>query len=111
MFLWSRLDEIVKHKRRYSRQELTAKLQIAGFDISYSTSFLFVLFPLMVISRIFDQWRDQADSNEVAFEKKVTFSTALNWILDNLMRIDEVLIRRGVSLPFGGTLIIVARKR
>lgn len=111
MFLWSRLDEIVKHKRRYSRQELTAKLHNAGFDISYSTSFLFTLFPLMLISRIFDRWRDKSESDETAFEKRVTFSIALNWILDNFMKIDEVLIRRGISLPFGGTLIIVAIKR
>lgn len=110
MFLWSRLDEIVKHKRRYSRHELTAKLHNTGFNVSYSTSFLFVLFPIMMVSRIFDRWREQAEPDEVAFEKRVTFSTALNWILDKLMRIDEALIRLGVSLPFGGTLVIVARK-
>ncbi len=51
MFLWSKLDEIIKQKRRYSRWELVAKLQENGFTISYCTSFLFVLFPFMLISR------------------------------------------------------------
>ena len=110
MFLWSKLDEIVKHKRRYSRRELVAKLQSNGFDISYCTSFLFALFPLMLISRIFDKGRDQSDFDEEALEKRVTFSNMLNWIFDRLMRIDEALIRLGISLPFGGTLVVVARK-
>ena len=110
MFLWSKLDEIVKHKRRYSRRELVTKLQENGFDITYATSFLFVLFPLMLISRIFDKGHDQSQSDEVAFEKRVKFSNAQNWIFDRLMRIDEVLIQWGISLPFGGTWVVVARK-
>ena len=111
MFLWSKLDEIVKHKRRYSRRELVTKLQENGFDISYSTSFLFVLFPLMLISRMFDKGRDQSQSDEVALEKRVKFPNVLNWIFDLFMRIDEALIRLGISLPFRGTLVVVARKR
>ncbi len=110
-FLWSKLDEIVKHKRRYSRRELVTKLQKNGFDISYCTSFLFVLFPLMLISRMFDKVRGQLQCEEVGLEKRVKFSNALNLIFDRLMRIDEALIRLGISLPFGGTLVVVARKR
>jgi SAM-dependent methyltransferase len=110
MFLWSKLDDILKHKRRYSRRELVTKLQENGFDINYSTSFLFILFPFMLISRMFDKGRDQAQSDEAALEKRVKFSKGLNWIFDHLMRIDEALIRLGISLPFGGTLVVVARK-
>lgn len=112
MFLWSKLDEIVKHKRRYSRRELVTKLQKNGFEISYATSFLFILFPLMLISRMFDKGRsDQSQPEEVALEKRTKFPSALNWIFDHLMRIDEALIRLGISLPFGGTLVAIARKR
>lgn len=111
MFLWSKLDEIVKHKRRYSRRSLVAKLKANGFDIDYVTSFLFILFPLMLISRLFDRVGDQPPSNEQGLEKRVRFSSVLNAIFDLLMRIDEGLIRLGISLPFGGTLIVIARKR
>jgi 2-polyprenyl-3-methyl-5-hydroxy-6-metoxy-1,4-benzoquinol methylase len=110
MFLWSKLDEIVKHKRRYSRRELVDKLQENGFNIRYCTSFLFILFPLMLISRMFDKGRDQSQSDQVALEKRVKFTNVLNWIFDHLMRVDEALIRLGISLPFGGTLVVVARK-
>lgn len=111
MFLWSKLDEIVKHKRRYSRRELASKLNSSGFEVGYVTSFLFVLFPLMLISRLFDKGRDNSPSDERALEKRVKFSGVLNAVFDLFMRIDEGLIRMGASLPFGGTLVIVARKR
>lgn len=111
MFLWSKLDEIVKHKRRYSRRELVAKLKANDFDIDYATSFLFILFPLMLISRLFDRGGDQSPSDEQGLEKRVKFSGVLNVIFDFFMRIDEGLIRLGASLPFGGTLIVIARKR
>jgi len=110
MFLWSNLDEIVKHKRRYSRQELATKLTDNGFKIDYATSFIFVLFPLMLISRLFDKRRDQSKSDEHALEKRTKFPRILNAIFDLFMRIDEGLIKVGASLPFGGTLVIVARK-
>jgi 2-polyprenyl-3-methyl-5-hydroxy-6-metoxy-1,4-benzoquinol methylase len=111
MFLWSKLDEIVKHKRRYSRSDLVAKLKANDFDIDYATSFLFILFPLMLLSRLFDKGSDQTPSGEQELEKRVKFSGFLNAIFDFLMRIDEGLIRLGFSLPFGGTLVVVARKR
>lgn len=110
MFLWSQLDEIVKHKRRYSRWELVAKLKDNGFEISYVTSFLFVLFPLMWISRLFDKAHVPSASSEAELEKRVKFSGILNWFFDLFMRIDEILIRMNISLPFGGTLLVVARK-
>lgn len=111
MFLWSNLDEIVKHKRRYSRQELLAKLKANNFDIEYATSFVFILFPLMLFSRLFDRVGDQSPPDEKGLEKRVKFSRVLNTIFDFFMRIDEGLIKLGASLPFGGTLLVVARKR
>ena len=37
--MWSRLDELVHHKRRYTRPELTRKLAAAGFDAGLRGSF------------------------------------------------------------------------
>ncbi len=110
-FLWSKLDQIVKHKRRYSRRELVDKLKQQGFSVVRRTSFVFVLFPLMAVARLLDRPAKNPDSLiDAKFEDRVGFSRALNWIFDKLMYIDEALIMRGVSLPFGGTLLAVARK-
>lgn len=111
MFLWSKLDVIVKHKRRYSRTELLSKLKQSGFEISYTTSFVFVLFPLMLASRLLDWGGDQPKSDEAALDKRVNFPPVMNWIFDFFMRIDELLIRFRISLPFGGTLVVLAKKR
>jgi hypothetical protein len=88
-----------------------AKLKANDLDITFATSFLFTLFPLMLLSRLFDRGGDRSPSDERALEKRVKFSGVLNTIFDFLMRIDEGLIRLGASLPFGGTLVVVARKR
>ncbi|WP_051409104.1 class I SAM-dependent methyltransferase [Syntrophorhabdus aromaticivorans] len=111
MFLWSRLDEMLKHKRRYSRRDLLTKLRTCGFDVDYYTSFVFVLFPLMLVSRMLDRGGSQSQSDEKVLERKVKFPGALNRIFDYIMRIDEALIKLGISLPFGGTLVAVAGKR
>lgn len=111
-FLWSKLDQLVKHKRRYNRSDLTAQLKECGFDIVFASSFIFILFPFMLISRLLD--RKQSTSDEfsgIDFEKRVKLPRALNWIFNRLMYIDEYLIRWGFSLPFGGSLLVVARKK
>jgi len=110
MFMWGELDEIVKHKRRYSRGELLGKLAASGFETKRCSSFVFTLFPLMYLSRRLDKRRDPSHSDEAALARRVTFPPLLNWLLDRLMRVDEVLIKLGFSLPFGGTLLVVARK-
>ena len=110
MSLWSRLDEIVQHKRRYSRRELLSKLEKQGFTICFCSSFLFVLFPLMLMSRLLARGKNNAKSSKMEFENKVSFPHALNWIFDKFMRIDEFLIEKGVSLPFGGSLLVIAKR-
>ena len=110
MFLWSRLDEIVKHKRRYSKEGLSKLLTDIKFEVVYSTSFVFTLFPLMLISRIFDKNQSNKKSIEQSLEKRVKFSSISNKLLGIFMRVDEILIKLGLSLPFGGTLIVVAKK-
>jgi SAM-dependent methyltransferase len=83
MFLWSQLDELVNHKRRYSRKELISKLRSNGFDIIYTTSFLFTLFPLMLVQRLFDKKKKAikgTESEKYALEKRVIFPYALNFI-------------------------------
>jgi 2-polyprenyl-3-methyl-5-hydroxy-6-metoxy-1,4-benzoquinol methylase len=112
MFLWSQLDEIVFHKRRYSRSEMAEKLRQSGFTPVRLTSHVFTLFPLMCLSRLLDRAKPSpAAVNETeALSDRVTFSGGVNWIFNKIMYLDEFLIRLGLSLPFGGTLVVVARK-
>jgi hypothetical protein len=109
-FLFGALDKIVHHKRRYSQKLLTRKLEAVGFKIERVTSFVALLFPLMLISRIFESKFNPDIPVQKALKKKATFNPIINKIFDILMRFDEILIKNNISLPFGGTLIVVARK-
>lgn len=108
-FLWSRLDELVYHKRRYARRDLLEQLRRSGLDVMYVTSFVFTLFPLLLASRLLDR-RSQTASDAAEFDRRVRFNPIVNRIFDRVMRIDEALIRRRWSLPCGGSLLVVARR-
>lgn len=106
MFMWSSLDEISFHKRRYSKQELCAKVSSSGFKIEYCGSFVFTLFPLMVISRFLLQRKGQ-----LALEnKEFRINKLINVLLEAVLSLDEFLIKSGIRLPFGGSLLCVGRK-
>lgn len=108
-FMWSSIDEFVHHQRRYGRKELFSKLESAGFQVNYVTSFVFMLFPLMLASRLFDRKR-RAKATAADFDKQVRFNPFVNRVFDWFMRIDEAMIARRWSLPWGGTLLVVAQK-
>jgi SAM-dependent methyltransferase len=109
-WLWSAADELAQHKRRYSRAELLAKLRTAGFEIQFCSSFVFILLPLMYASRLRRKSArdDRSELEETMSELKLP--RAVDTLLSAAMRIDEWLIGAGVSLPAGGSLLVVARK-
>lgn len=110
-WMWSHLDDIVHHKRRYTRSELVRKLRASGFDVLRTTSFVSLLFPPMVVSRFLSRRRERSADTAKEFESEVSLPGPLNAAFDAVMRVDEVLIRMGLSLPFGGSLLAVARRR
>lgn len=109
-FLWSVLDELVHHQRRYRRADLLAKLREAGFELRYASSFLFTLFPLMLLSRLLDRGRGAQPQEPDALDRRVRFPRWVNRVFDAVMRVDEALIGLRLSLPWGGTLLAVARR-
>lgn len=110
-WMWSHLDALVHHKRRYTRRELVAKLERAGYAVEYTTSFVTALFPFMMASRLLSRTRPPAEDTREAFASEVSLPAPLNAAFDGVMRLDEFLIRHGASLPFGGSLLAVARRR
>ncbi|MEI6730737.1 MAG: class I SAM-dependent methyltransferase [Pseudomonadota bacterium] len=113
MFLWSKHDEMLHHKRRYSRKELLTKLTGAGFEIKLCSSWLFCLFPLMLTQRLIEGSRlnkKDEESFKESFKDRESFPKIINRIFDKIMLIDEFLIKRNISLPFGGSLLVIAKR-
>lgn len=107
-WLWSRVDDFAHHKRRYTRAELTEKTARAGFRVEYATSFVSLLLPLMLASRGLKKSGSDMDKQMEAVGLKVGKLT--NAVLGAIMRIEWILIRAGLSFPFGGSLLLVARR-
>lgn len=109
-WMWSTHDELFKHKRRYDRRLLTTRLEAAGFRLIYVTSFITALFPLMMAARIFARHPAGVQNTGSAIAAQVGLPPAVNWIFDKIMRVEELALRLGVVLPFGGSLLAVAVK-
>src|SRR5262249_38474167 len=104
-FLWSAVDDYSRHRRRYSRRELVGKLRRAGFTVERATSFLTLLLPALVAARW--QKRDAASLDPGA---ELRIGSALNSVLDAVCRVEASAIAAGLSLPAGGSLLVVARR-
>lgn len=105
-WLWSAPDDYARHVRRYTRGELAAKLSGAGLEPVRITSFVSLLVPLMALSRLVER-RSRRPFDPVAEHER---SSRLRRPLEAIMRLEGALIRRGVSLPAGGSLLAVARR-
>jgi len=105
-FLWSDADEFARHVRRYKTRELIDKVKNAGFEIVRITSFVSLLLPLLVVSRFKQRLSSKPFDPNSEFAIVPFVNTALEKILDS----ERTFIRAGVSLPAGGSLLLVARR-
>ena len=101
--LWSEADELAHHVRRYTRRELVAKVEGAGFEVLQATSFVTTLMPAIVASRLAHQILRRP------YEFRDLEPGALNRPFERILDGERRLIERGVSLPFGGSLLVAAR--
>ena len=103
-WLWSAADNYSRHKRRYSRPELMAKLAQAGFHVRFASSFMSLLLPVLWLRRLI------AARSDRSFEPMAEFRLPgwLNTGLEGVMELERRLIRRGVSFPAGSSLLVVA---
>lgn len=104
MFLWSSFDELNEHKRRYTLPELNAKLVEAGFTVEKISYFNTLLFPIVYVVRMLNNLLKRDGSSEIDMPSK-----PLNFILKAIFGIEKYLLKY-VNLPFGVSIIAVARK-
>ncbi|WP_201141151.1 class I SAM-dependent methyltransferase [Paraburkholderia domus] len=105
-WLWSATDDYACHVRRYSANELHAKVRAAGFDIQRSTSFVSTLLPAMVLSR----WTKRRQAGNVDAAAELSVPAWLNRVFETLLSAEIGMIRVGLGFPVGGSRLVVARK-
>jgi SAM-dependent methyltransferase len=105
-WLWSTADDYAHHRRRYTRREMRAKLESAGFHIVTVTSFVALLLPVLLASRL--RQRGPVDTFDPITELRM--GRRLDRALEKFMNAERWLIRRSVRFPVGGSLLVVAEK-
>lgn len=104
-WLWSRMDEIGHHVRRYRRQELVERVVRAGFVPLKVTSFMSVVMPLLMVSRL-----TESSTPDEALHREVRPAAIVNRTLRMALAAERATIRAGLNWPFGGSLLLVARR-
>lgn len=102
-WLWSSVDSHSRHVRRYGSRELQAKVRAVGFTLLRSSSFVSLLLPAMLVSRLLNR-RRPGKTAELAVPRP------LNRALRLILAVERVAIRAGLDLPLGGSRFVVARK-
>jgi SAM-dependent methyltransferase len=102
-WLWSRHDEFLHHKRRYSARDLRRKITTAGLRIDKISYFNTLLFPLAAIARFKDRLMGatSASGSEIPADP-------LNNLLYKIFSAEHYLLGKG-SLPFGVSLLAILR--
>src|SRR5439155_16666929 len=92
--LWSAVDDFSRHQRRYTKRELVGKLEGAGLTVVRTTSFVTLLLPVLVTSRLLHR-RDQNFDPETEFR----LPTRVDAALERIMSGERRMIEGGASLP------------
>jgi SAM-dependent methyltransferase len=100
-------DRLVHTRHRYSRTEVQAKLTNAGFQVEQLTWANTVLFPPAVAKRLLE--RSDGDAGSAGEPDLWQPPGPLNAVLESAVAVEAALIPKGVPLPFGLSILAVAR--
>ena len=104
MSLWGPHDVALMHFRRYRRAEVASRLEAAGLKVEKLSYAIFLLFPVVATIRFFEKRRKGEPKASLPDVFKLT-----NKALIGLQGFEASLIS-GLSLPWGSSVVAVARK-
>jgi len=105
-WLYSQHDQNVHTARRYTKRELMNKVKKAGFEVELCSYTNFFFFPIVVLKRISESLIGSRYKN---LDLKVV-PPFINKALTRVLSM-EVSIFRKVNLPFGSSIICLAKKQ
>lgn len=108
-FLWSEHDDALGHRRRYDRKQLARLVTAAGFEplrLSYAIT---SLFPPILFFRLGQRLVARLRGRRRPAVAYVQVPKPLSLLFVSLLRFEAWLLRR-IDLPFGVSLVCLARK-
>lgn len=106
--LWSASDDVAHHQRRYRRGELEQKVSAAGFDVVFSSSYIVLLLPMLIVNRLLAGRRER---DLAAIDREFQLAPSINSLLGAVTNAEVALTLAGMRWPFGGSRIVVARRQ
>jgi SAM-dependent methyltransferase len=97
-------DRLVHTRHRYTPSEIRTKLTAAGFRLETLTWANSVLFPPAVAKRLMERG-ESAEAEPDLWQPP----ELLNAVLESAIAVEALAIPRGISLPFGLSVLAVAR--
>jgi hypothetical protein len=108
--LWSATDIEAGHFRRYTRRQLSSLLTDAGFRIEYLSYFFWIL-PLPILVARSLPWRlGIARRERVAYREHRGGGGPVRRALEATIAWEPGAIESGVTIPFGGSIVVAARR-
>jgi 2-polyprenyl-3-methyl-5-hydroxy-6-metoxy-1,4-benzoquinol methylase len=108
-FLFDEMDVLAHHRRRYRRSELRHKLQAAGFEVRQLTHFMSPLVPPLVLVRVIGRTLFGRKAARERRNAELRVFPPVNAVLHLVLALER-LVLRWVSLPFGSSILAVARR-
>jgi SAM-dependent methyltransferase len=99
-------DRLVHTRHRYSPDEVRGKLETAGFHVDQLTWANSLLFPPAVAKRLLERVQGETDGAEPDLWQP---PGPVNSVLESAIAVEALVIPRGVPLPFGLSVLAVAR--
>jgi SAM-dependent methyltransferase len=102
-WMMSAHDRAVHTARRYTRSRIEARLREAGFTRISTSYWNTLLFPLMVLRRkLFTTTETTSDV--------MVYPAPIEALFRTVMRVENLALRSGLKLPFGGSVLAAAVK-
>jgi SAM-dependent methyltransferase len=115
MSLWSYFDEASHHCRRYELGELERKLVTSGYQVEFISHYMAGIFPLVWLWRRLAALIDRRSADSVQRTHELAHTElrivpVINELITALLRQETLLLAHRSRLPFGTSLLAVARK-
>ena len=114
--LWSYFDEVAHHCRRYETGDLRRKLNMTGYEIEFLSEFMASTYPLFwLVRRIRSLRRQPQEHSSLELDRahsleELQIVPVINGLLTFILMQEAKLIRSRLVLPFGSSVLVVARR-
>lgn len=108
-FLWTQMDEVLDHHRRYTRKTLLALFD-DSFDVVYCSYYNLALLPVKMGFVLFDRLKRTLRPSAVKRSYNDVPTSLVNSVFKHILMLEASVIRR-TNVPFGVSLVCLVRKR